>query len=84
MRMKSLSLLPLVAAAAALTVSPRHARASEPGFALDRFSAAEAGSSWLQADSLTFGDAKLRRVAPEKILETLVLRLGVTRATRSL
>lgn len=80
MRMKSLSLLPLVAAAAALTVSPRHARASEPGFALDRFSAAEAGSSWLQADSLTFGDAKLRRVAPEKILETLVLRLGVNYA----
>ena len=78
--MKSLSLLPLVAAAAALTVSPRHARASEPGFALDRFSAAEAGSSWLQADSLTFGDAKLRRVAPEKILETLVLRLGVNYA----
>jgi len=74
MRTTSWNLLPLVALAT--TMVAERATAAEPGFALERYAPAEAGSAWLQADSLSFGDSKLRGRAPEKALETLVLRVG--------
>ena len=74
MRTTNRNILPLMTLAATMVAD--RATAAEPGFALERFTPAEAGSAWLQADSLTFGDAKLRSLAPERVRETLVLRLG--------
>jgi outer membrane protein OmpA-like peptidoglycan-associated protein len=74
MRTKNKNLLPLMTLAA--SVVAEHANAAEPGFAVDRATPAEAGSAWLQADSLTFGDAKLRDRAPESVRDTLVFRVG--------
>jgi outer membrane protein OmpA-like peptidoglycan-associated protein len=71
MRKHTTLLLPLLALA--LTGG---AQATQPGFALDRFQAAEAGSWWLTADSLTFGQHQLYGRAPRLPLETLVLKLG--------
>ena len=52
------------------------ALAAQPGFALDRFQPSEAGSWWLLADSLSFGKHACRAEAPERPLETLVLKFG--------
>jgi outer membrane protein OmpA-like peptidoglycan-associated protein len=71
MRKQTTLLLPLFALAAGGS-----ARAAQPGFALDRFDPAEAGSRWLMADSLSFGDHALYAKAPKTPLETLVLKLG--------
>ncbi len=50
--------------------------AAQPGFALDRFQPSEAGSWWLLADSLSFGNHALRAGAPARPLETLALKFG--------
>jgi outer membrane protein OmpA-like peptidoglycan-associated protein len=71
MRKQAILLLPLLTLAAT-----RGAHADQPGFALDRFQAAEAGSWWLTADSLTFGQHELYGRAPRLPLETLVLKFG--------
>jgi outer membrane protein OmpA-like peptidoglycan-associated protein len=71
MRKQTTLLLPLLVLAAA-----SGAHADQPGFALDRFDPAEAGSRWLQADSLNFGAHELYAKAPKSPLETLVLKLG--------
>lgn len=63
-------------AAAAVALGAPVAGAAEQGFALDRFSTAEAGSAWLQADSLSFGNSQLRSAAPNSLAGSLVLRLG--------
>jgi OOP family OmpA-OmpF porin len=71
MRKQTIGLLPLLVLGASAT-----AQAQQAGFALDRFAPAEAGSRWLMADSLNFGDHALYRKAPKSTLETLVLKLG--------
>jgi outer membrane protein OmpA-like peptidoglycan-associated protein len=82
MRTTNVYLLPLMTLAAA-TIAAR-ATAAEPGFALERYQPAEAGSAWSQADSLTFGDAKLRATTPEAVRDTLVLRIGGSHSADSL
>lgn len=79
MRKHTTLLLPLLVLAAASS-----AHAEQPGFALDRFEPAEAGSRWLLADSLNFGDHALYARAPKTPLETLVLKLGANVARNPL
>jgi outer membrane protein OmpA-like peptidoglycan-associated protein len=76
MRTTHKNLLPLITLAASMMAD--RASATEPGFTVERGAPAEAGSAWSQADSLTFGDAKLRAVAPETVRESLVFRVGAT------